>query len=734
MSEPLPPGPIAADEPSLGADPPPHVFVSYASGDRPHALAVTRALEGAGVPAWIDVAGIGGGQSYGPEIVDGIRDCGALVLLCSAVSLSSRNVRQEIALAWRFDRPILPLRLEPVEFPDTLVYWLEGAQWIDVFDDPEEAWLPAALRALDRFAASPAREPLQPTADPTGTAQAILPVPPTPLLGRDPELADICRRLDGGARLLTLTGPGGTGKTRLALEAARAVAEGFPGGAVFIDLAPVTDPALVLAAVAAALGVREGIDRPLAEELRAYMRSDRLLLVLDNLEQVLGAAGDIAGLLAFAPGLVVLATSRAPLGVRAEEEIAVGPLPLPPAAGTPDQVAAAPAGALFLERARAAGADIALTDANAGIDRRDRAASGRAAARDRAGGGADENLPPEALLRRLEKRLPLLTGGASRPARARSGRCGGRSPGPTVCWRAEEQVAFRRLAVFAGGCSFEAVEAVVAGDGQVDPYEALAALVRQSLLRQERAEGEPRFAMLETIREYAAEQLEASGEGEAIRGRHAPVLPGHHRRRGRTAPLRRRRSTRLARPFGARPRQPPRRPGLGGGGRRRDGPAAGRGALPVLGGARPPERRAGLAGAGAGRGGRRGAGGAGRGAVGGGQPGRVPTGLRRGRPGAGGRLDPLAGARGPAGRRPGPAGTRVRRAGQGPVRGGGGPVRAEPGALSRGGRRARGGGRILPAWRPWRTSGATSGARPSCGRTPPRGSATSGTAAPWAWC
>ena len=507
---------------ALEGDPPgsaPRVFISYASQDRPQALAVVRALAEKGIDAWVDVAGIPGGQSYGPEIVAAVQGCSALLLLCSAASLSSRNVRQELQLAWRFGRPVLPLRLEPVEFPNALAYWLEGAQWIDVLDHPPAVWLPAVERALARAGVSPDGTSASETDRPPRVTASNLPTPPTRLLGRERELAELRRRLAAGARLLTLTGPGGTGKTRLALELAHGLAGEFPDGAVFVNLAPVSDHRMVLPTIAETLGLREAGEQPLAERLRDFLTSRQMLLLLDNCEQVTAAAPDIAGLLAAAPELVILATSRAPLRILAEQEVAVEPLALPVSEDVAS-VAASPAVALFLERARAAGVELALTAANARtvmeiVRRLDGLplAIELAAARIKI-------FPPEALLARLDRRLPLLTGGAPElPARQQTLR-------DTIAWSYDlltpaEQTLFRRLAVFSGGCTFEAAEAVTNPEGRLDLYEGLAALVGQSLLRQARTTGEPRFTMLETLREYASEQLDASGEATEIRRRHA---------------------------------------------------------------------------------------------------------------------------------------------------------------------------------------------------------------------
>ena len=493
-------------------------FISYASQDRRHALRVATALEDAGIGVWLDILNIPGGQSYGPEIVDGIRSSTALVVLCSAASLSSRNVRQEIQLAWRYGRPILPLRLEDVTFPDELAYWLEGAQWIDILDQPPATWLPRIEAALARFASDDDASSST-DSDPAATAIISLPVPPTAILGRERELAELRQRQESGARLLTLTGPGGAGKTRLALEAAHEWGPGFAHGAVFVDLSAVTDPAMVIGAIAEALGLREAGGDSLVNQVHDWLKHKRLLLVLDNVEQVLAAAPDIAALLAAAPGLTILATSRAPLLVRAEQVIEIGPLALPDTNKTA-AIVASPAVALFLDRARAAGADLALSEENArAIGEIVRRVDGLPLAIELAAARA-KLFPPEALLARLERRLPLLTGGAmDAPTRQRTLR-------DTIAWSYDllspaEQTLLQRLAVFAGDASFEAVETVTMPIPGLDLYDGLATLMRHSLLRQVRTTGEPRFRQFETIREFALEQLDAGTDGEEIRQRHA---------------------------------------------------------------------------------------------------------------------------------------------------------------------------------------------------------------------
>jgi len=363
---------------------------------------------------------------------------------------------------------------------------------------------------------------------PLYTFTCSVPMPLTSLIGREQEVAaayDLLLRPE--VRLVTLTGPGGVGKTHLSLQIANDLLNGFTDGVCFIPLTTISDPDLVVPTIAQELGVKEIGDQVLFDLLKAYLRDKHLMLLLDNFEQVLLAAPWLSDLLAACPHLKILVTSRAVLHIHGEHEFPVPPLALPDLTHSPksEDLAQYAAVVLFLERAQAVkpGFQVTATNAHAiaqicvhldGLPLAIELAAARI-----------KLLPPQALLGRLERRLPVLTSGAQDvPARHQTLR-------NTIEWSynlldAQEQRLFRRLSVFVGGCTIQAIEAICGalgdGDGAGQLLDKLASLIDKSLLQQAgQGEDEPRLGMLETIREYGLERLADSGEAEAARWAHA---------------------------------------------------------------------------------------------------------------------------------------------------------------------------------------------------------------------
>jgi predicted ATPase/DNA-binding SARP family transcriptional activator len=360
---------------------------------------------------------------------------------------------------------------------------------------------------------------LAPPEAPVAAAPVRLPTPPTPLVGRRLEVVAVSALLQQeDVRLVTLTGPGGTGKTRLALAAAAELAPELGDGVVFVDLSPVREPELLGASIAQALGLGDG-EKPVQETLVEYFRDRSMLLLLDNLEQLLPDVGLVSELLGAAPRLLVLATSRAPLRLAGEHEYPVPPLALPRDGDAFEALAANDAVRLFAARARAVDPDFELDETNVwAVARVCERLDGLPLAIELAA-ARSKLLPPEAMNRRLDQTLDLLVGGAQDlPDRQRTLRA-------TLEWSygllddAERRL-LARLAVFSGSWTLEDAEAVCGHDG-LDVLHTMASLVDESLVRRVRwPEGAIRFAMLETIREFATQLLEASGEAEAMRRRH----------------------------------------------------------------------------------------------------------------------------------------------------------------------------------------------------------------------
>jgi predicted ATPase/class 3 adenylate cyclase len=362
-----------------------------------------------------------------------------------------------------------------------------------------------------------------------------LPAQPNPLIGRDADAALVVAWLRSDARLVTLTGVGGTGKTRLGLQVAADLLDDFRDGVFLVQLAPITDPELVAPAIAQVLQIKTEGDQDVTARLKSVLRDKQTLLVLDNFEQVIAVAPLVSELLAAAAGLKVLVTSRERLHLSGEHDFPVPPLALPPLARPGGGRAPAiqadalqalsqyAAVTLFIQRALAVRPDFQITVENAptvaelcvrldGLP----LAIELAAARLRL-------FTPEGLLTRLTSRLAWLTGGPrDLPARQQTLRA-------TIDWSyqllsPQEQTLFARLAVFQGGCSLAAAEAICNPEGDFPLLDGLLSLVDKSLLRQATpptdADAEPRFLMLETIREYATEKLLAAGEAPTLRTRH----------------------------------------------------------------------------------------------------------------------------------------------------------------------------------------------------------------------
>ena len=405
-----------------------------------------------------------------------------------------------------------------------LCYGCGHTNQVAALRDDLVAFLPA--RPTDASPVPSAEPSPAETPTPSRPTPHNLPVEPTAFIGRERETTDLLgllRRPE--VRLVSLVGPGGTGKTRLALHAARQLLADFPDGVWFVDLSPLTDPALVPTVLGEVLRVREEGGTRLLDRLQVELADKQLLILLDNFEQVAAASSTVTSLLKATRRVKILATSRLPLHIYGEKELPVPPLALPSRDPLPplDRLTQYEAVRLFIERAQDVRPDFAVTPDNApavaeictrldGLPLAIELAAARV-----------KLLSPQALLVRLDQRLKLLTGGdRNLPARRQTLR-------GAIEWSydlldAGEQQLFRRLAVFQGGRTFEGMEAVCnpGGDLAVEVFEGVDSLVNKSLVQQRAGRGgEIRFWMLETIHEYAGEKLAESGEGPALARRHA---------------------------------------------------------------------------------------------------------------------------------------------------------------------------------------------------------------------
>jgi non-specific serine/threonine protein kinase len=447
--------------------------------------------------------------------------------------MASPNVHQEIQVAFESRRPILPMIFSPTELPDPVTYALAGRQWVEVGDRPDEEWLPSALRALSSLGlqvAEPSapdetsRPNPRPAARPTApTAAHNLPAPVTSFVGRESAVAEVSRLIGEHSavnRLVTLTGAGGSGKTRLAIEVGRLLVEraanSFPDGVWLVELAPISDAEAIPSTFLAAVGGREAPGRPPEETLIEFLRPRAALVIVDSCEHLVSACARVVeSLLRACPRLVILATSREPLGIVGEVLWRVPPLSLPAAVQelAPEQALASEAVRLFVDRAAVVRPGFALTARTVApvvqiCSRLDGIplAIELAAARVKV-------LTVDQIAERLQDRFRLLTGG-SRTALPRQ-----RTLQAMIDWSYDllseaERSLLQSLAIFAGSFTLEAAEAV---GGEGDMLDLLSQLVEKSLVEADDRGTEVRYRLLETVRQYAVERLEADGRTEAVR-------------------------------------------------------------------------------------------------------------------------------------------------------------------------------------------------------------------------
>jgi predicted ATPase len=499
----------------------PYVFISYSSADRAKVQRVVDACEESGFTVWFDQRSIPGGVSFPTKIVEGIQGSDVVIVCCSEDAFKSAHVRREVHLASRYNRPTLPIMLDPVAYPPNFEYFLVGLQQIRADHENVDSWLPLIIETIHGLAGADRQAAVYSAAS-SGATPGNLSVPSTPFIGRVEELAAL-RALIGQQRrrLVTLVGPGGVGKTRLAQQTATEQRTAFPDGIYLVELGSVSDPELILPAIGETLGVQESPGLSMLEVLNAFFTNKRLLLIIDNCEHLitrdhLAVAPLIARFLKTAPNLAVLATSRAPLRLTEEQLFSVAPLLTPALEQSQSlaQLEANEAISLFIARAQAVQPSFTLTGENANsiaaictqLDGLPLAIE-LAAAKTRL-------LPPAKLLERLQQRLDFLSHHAvDIDPRHQTLRA-------TIEWSydllsAEEQAAFRFLAHFPGGFTLE----TAATTGPI-AEDIVGILLDSSLLASYFGRSADfRFTMLESIRAFGLERAQANGEVEAVQSR-----------------------------------------------------------------------------------------------------------------------------------------------------------------------------------------------------------------------
>lgn len=525
------------------------VFLSYASANKPVADAACQTLEAHGIPCWIAPRNITPAQDWSEAIIDAIADCRVFVLLLSSASNLSEQVKREVQNAVGEGKFLLPVRIEEVSLSKHMRYFIGTPHWLDALTPPLSGHLErlavtvrGLLDSRDSQGSAETAESVEAGLTQSTGPAGVFPVRPlnapslpnnlpqqiSSFIGREKEVAEVTALL-GRTRLLTLTGMGGTGKTRLALQVAGNLLLGEGNGVWLVELAPLADPALVPQAVMGALGVHEEAGVPKSKTLTEALKERRLLLVLDNCEHVLNACASLASdLLHACPQVRVLASSREALGIAGEQTFRVPSLSLPdpkkPQTGA--AVAEYEAVRLFAERARQVQPSFAVTDENASaVAAICRQLDGIPLALELAAARV-RSLAVEEIHARLGSRFRLLTGG-SRTALPRQ-----QTLRALIDWSYDllldpEKVVLARLSVFAGGWDLEAAEAVCAGEEAggvgVEDWEVLdlvTALADKSLLVVEQREERMRYRLLESVRQYAAERLLEAGGGAGARGRH----------------------------------------------------------------------------------------------------------------------------------------------------------------------------------------------------------------------
>ena len=512
------------------------LFISYAHADAPFVDQLEADLQKLGFAPWVDRRGLAGGQKWRRQLQEAM-DRAQVVLVVLSPKRSPRSMcRTNMAMPtmkanWSFRSTIVrakcPWSCEAFSGSTFSTAMNRGSRPCGTCLRRDSS--PPLPPLLSPSLSEPQAEPVALT-EPAAVRRPVasnLPVQLTTLIGRQQEIAAVCRLLrESQVRLVTLTGPGGIGKTRLALQVATELGEQYADGVFLVALAPVSKAEQVLPAILQTLDISEQSGQAPLSRLKAALKDKHMLVLLDNFEQVSEAAVPLSDLLAACPRLSLLVTSQVLLHLQAEREFAVPPLSLPnpkhlPDLGTLSQYAAV---ALFIQRAQAVKAEFTRDQCQCPCGGRNLCAAGWTASGHRTGRGSRQVFCPAGLTGASGAESGALGGRSARPAEPGSKPCEGRLPGRIRLLSPQEQTLFRRLAVFVDGWSLEAAEVVcqAAGPLELELLEGLLSLADKSLLRQEEsAEGEPRFGMLQVLRTFGFERLAEAEESEATRQAHA---------------------------------------------------------------------------------------------------------------------------------------------------------------------------------------------------------------------